>query len=1145
MENNRGPVNRPNVTKKVKLCTINICGLSTRSKLALNHYIDAEKIDILSVLETGSDDLSKLELLNMSAICDTNKASNKGAALFVSNKYSITKLESISKLSRNLDSCWGLVVISKKRYIIGSVYVKLNYKPAITEVIRMLAAAEQKQDQLKASGIILTGDFNSRHLSWGDKVNNYYGSNLAELLDNTKYSVCTSETPTFLCANGDSLIDLSIISNNLAESVSSCQTDDEVELFSGAPIRGHVPLNTELIVSSEHISQPVVEKLDISKMQWEEWTKHIEDKIEEESNHLDSQADPYILWNHLNRIITEATDTYGKKKKCSSHNKPYWTESLSSLSKTLRAAKKNYIKRNTDPNLQKLKEAKENFDEERKIACQNFLINTAKQLNSTQAQQFWKDFNKLFKKKTTQKVDPLLDDNGRLLTENDKIDQSLFSVFFEAKHIVTGNFDDAFYHEINEIYDQIICEDHNVPAAHNDPHGVDDINRDITLSELIKAIKTSGKSTDNFNFHPAMFRHLGNKAMDSLLRLFNICLKNHKWVWDGAEVIFLRKAGKDSYSKPGSYRPICITSYIGKLLEAITARRIETLLLQTQQTDPTQEGFSAGKNTIRYLSRLHLNILADKEKMLTTLCLFIDFEKAFDSVWKKGLIVKLHKLGIQGNVIKLINNFLFTRKVTLNINGDRGNTRTSSEYGLPQGSVLSPVLFKIFISDFLTEFDNNPNIAVLKFADDASVKISGEDSPTCIQQLNHVLACVHTWSLKWRMKINCDRNKTEIIAFNSAEGNRDLIPETFKLGNKEIHRVTETKVLGLVIDEELTYTSHSHMVLKALYERWATFNKYSNKNWGFSTKVMLHLLKALFISKLSYASHIWITQQNTKEINKLWYHILKSTVGAVLNINQSIAEVILGIPPIPIQTKVNSIKHYLKINNTPVQNDAYKEFLSSTYNPNTLEPRIIHSKLREVFLFLNWKLKHHPTHFTSEDINIVRTKQYSKFNQLSAKVCTYSQNMMQLYIERELWGSSLKYQFQSDGYQVSPTPSCDLLPLPNNTTRKQEVQFMSLLYKNNLLNQSLWNLSKVPSPLCPHCNQEEETADHLLFSCNGVEEQLRTEAKHTYRMALKLSNGDMEPEPYIGILNATRDINFVKCCLAIVRELDIRVTFDL
>ena len=132
-----------------------------------------------------------------------------------------------------------------------------------------------------------------------------------------------------------------------------------------------------------------------------------------------------------------------------------------------------------------------------------------------------------------------------------------------------------------------------------------------------------------------MFRHLGNKAISILQQLFNMCLRNHEWIWDGAEVIFLRKAGKDSYAKPGSYRPICITSYIGKLFESIIARRIEILLHRTQQTDPNQEGFSAGKNTIRYLNRLHLNIEADAEQQFTTLCLFIDFEKAFDSVWKK------------------------------------------------------------------------------------------------------------------------------------------------------------------------------------------------------------------------------------------------------------------------------------------------------------------------------------------------------------------------------------------------------------------------------------------------------------------------------------------------------------------------------
>ena len=68
------------------------------------------------------------------------------------------------------------------------------------------------------------------------------------------------------------------------------------------------------------------------------------------------------------------------------------------------------------------------------------------------------------------------------------------------------------------------------------------------------------------------------------------------------------------------------------------------------------------------------------------------------------------------------------------------------------------------------------------------------------------------------------------------------------------------------------------------------------------------------------------------------YHILKSITGAVLNVSQIVAEIILGIPPIVIQTKVNSIKHFLKINNKPVQNDVYSEFLEAAYNQDTREP---------------------------------------------------------------------------------------------------------------------------------------------------------------------------------------------------------------
>ena len=153
--------------------------------------------------------------------------------------------------------------------------------------------------------------------------------------------------------------------------------------------------------------------------------------------------------------------------------------------------------------------------------------------------------------------------------------------------------------------------------------------------------------------------------------------------------------------------------------------------------------------------------------------------------------------------------------------------------------------------------------------------------------------------------------------------------------------------------------------------------------------------------------------------------------------------------------------------------------------------------------------------------------------------------MMKSYTEKELWASSLKNQFQLEGYQESPIPSTDMIPIPPNTTRKQEVQFISLLYKNNLLNHTLWNMSKVPSPLCSNCNQEEETADHLLFNCLNIEEQLRVDAKARYRRALKLNDEDMEPETFIGLLNASKDSNFVNICIDIVKNLDIRVTFEL
>ena len=121
--------------------------------------------------------------------------------------------------------------------------------------------------------------------------------------------------------------------------------------------------------------------------------------------------------------------------------------------------------------------------------------------------------------------------------------------------------------------------------------------------------------------------------------------------------------------------------------------------------------------------------------------------------------------------------------------------------------------------DFL-EYINDANTALFKFADDGSIKITADTTAECLARLQAVLNALNTWALKCRMKINCLPNKTEVMCFGTAENDRSLIPQEFKLGSQKIKLVKNTKVLGITIDEELTFMEHSKDVYKKLITRW-------------------------------------------------------------------------------------------------------------------------------------------------------------------------------------------------------------------------------------------------------------------------------------------------------------------------------------
>ena len=948
--------------------SININGISNRNHLLLDRYVDKLKFKLFAVHESLSCDKDKIKLSNMKMITDTNRSVNRGAILYIHDSIQSTNLVDISKISKHIDSAWALIVIKDKRYIVGSIYVNDRYPHAISDALCMLNTAEQMKSGLKATGVIVMGDFNARHTLWGDRLIDKHGKELAENLNYSLFSITTAKTPTFLCDGGSSFIDLIIASSNVIDQLKPCTTDNTAELFSGAPGRGHVPLLTSL-VGCMPTPNKVTEKLDIQSINWEEWSNELENLIQENLQIISRTEDPDELWEIAEKAIVESNSKHAEIKKSSKYSRPYWNDELTRLCNKMKDTRKFYMYRNTDHNKKQMIQAKEDFDNERKKACQDFIIESTKSLNAADSAEFWKKFNAMFKKKSEKGVDPLNDENLGIITDNSEIEEKLFNTFFQSEHLKEADLDENFFEEIMQEYEEIQHQNKTgiYELTENDPKYK--LNAPISLKEIKEAIKhtkTSNKGLDNHNMHPKMLHNFGDNVLTLLQKLFNECLNKGHWVWDKAKVVFLKKEGKDSYAKPGAYRPISISSYVGKLLEKILAKRIAQYLVSIGVYDPNQEGFTPKRNTIRYLNRLNLQIKYDLSNGKTVVGLFIDFEKAFDSIWKKGLIVKMSRMNMNGKTLKLIENFLENRKVTLDVNGYVGKVRNTSSHGLPQGSALSPVLFKLYILDILEEFSNNEDISVFKFADDGSVVISKKTSAECVQSLDQIMQSLKNWSRRWRMVINCQKNKTEYIKFGTAGKDTDTIPETMKLGEKDIRRVTETKVLGLIVDDKLSYSAQCQTVLNRLLGKWAMVCKYANNHWGFKLNVIRQITTSLILSILHYAGLIWLSNINIAEIESLWYKIVKASTGAVFNVRKSIAEVIIGIPPISIQKKINKIKHYLKLNLNPAPQDKVRDLIAECFynQENKRIPVELTLSLNETFKFLNWKCEFYPKQFT-------------------------------------------------------------------------------------------------------------------------------------------------------------------------------------
>jgi len=278
--------------------------------------------------------------------------------------------------------------------------------------------------------------------------------------------------------------------------------------------------------------------------------------------------------------------------------------------------------------------------------------------------------------------------------------------------------------------------------------------------------------------------------------------------WKYANVQPIHK--KNNRQFKSNYRPISLLPICGKILEKIVFDQVYAFLDVNNLLSKKQSGFRPGDSTIYQLLSVTSTIYDAFENYDETRAVFLDISKAFDKVWHEGIIFKLKCNGISGNLLLFFENYLSNRYQRVVLNGIESNWK-GLHAGVPQGSVLGPLLFLVYINDLADNISSDMRL----FADDSSLFTSVKDVTQTHDKLVKDLQTITMWAYQWKMVFNPDLTKQAVEVIFSCKNNQPAHPE-LHFNTIPVAREHFTKHLGVYLDSRLNFSKHiKEQVLKA------------------------------------------------------------------------------------------------------------------------------------------------------------------------------------------------------------------------------------------------------------------------------------------------------------------------------------------
>ena len=380
---------------------------------------------------------------------------------------------------------------------------------------------------------------------------------------------------------------------------------------------------------------------------------------------------------------------------------------------------------------------------------------------------------------------------------------------------------------------------------------------DPTEVECLISTMELNKKSGPYSIPINVLHMLKNDISIPLSKIFNLSMRTgtHPDCLKLAMVIPIHKKG--SKLEVGNYRPISLLSNINKLLEKIVHERTYNFLEKFNCLYKYQYGFRRGHSTNHALIEITEKIRKALDSKKFACGIFVDLQKAFDTVNHDILLKKLEHYGIRDTSNSWFKSYLDNRKQLVSINSNKSETQLM-KHGVPQGSVLGPLLFVIYINDLHNAIRYSRSY---HFADDTHL-LNINNSPKKIQkQLNIDLKLLYNWLLA--NKISLNSAKTEMIVFQKP-GSRLNWNWNIRLNGYKLRLSDQIKYLGIYLDKYLNGHYQSKLVMQKLVRALGMLSKVRYYVQKVDLKNIYH---AIFESHLRYGCQIWY-QSNSKTIRE-------------------------------------------------------------------------------------------------------------------------------------------------------------------------------------------------------------------------------------------------------------------------------------